>query len=332
MVGKIVATIATTAPVNVADSQIRFTTDALLGAADTIGCKASAPMGLEHDPYTVPVMKSGRAWVEFGDDFDSLAMEILESEQFQLVTQDTETEYVFLRFPTGSLPLSRCEHSDYLSVSADLANFDTADDLRHFEGTVSQDGTRIIHMGRYSVGPEPIIALSGTVVTGLILLLLLKPFYTGYSSAVSKLSEQLIINTVTFFAKKAMTALNEKTNSVLVDFLQHKSVDDRPILVERELTNPELNLKFLERTDEHGDLRDLELREILETLQCLGNIVSAADQIKLLRDDKGKWQLWYLHTKDGHVIATDEAMAYTSDVLARLKDEHVERQNPVDLK
>ena len=315
MATKIIATIATTAPVNVADSQIRFTTESLLGAAHSISSKASAPMALEHDPYTVPVMKSGHAWVEFGDEFDCLAMEILESEQVRFVTQDTETEYVFLRFPTGSLPFSRYEHCDYLSVSADLANFDTADDLRRFEETVSQDGTRIVRMGRYSVGPEPIIALSGTVVAGFILLLLLKPFYTGYSNAVSKLSEQLIINTVTFFAKKAITALNQKTNGVLEDFLRYKSVDDRPTLVERELTSPELNLKFLERTDEYGDLRDLELREILETLQGLGNIVSVADQIKLVRDDEGIWKLWYLHTKDGHVIATDEAIDYTTNVL-----------------
>ena len=40
----------------------------------------------------------------------------------------------------------------------------------------------------------------------------------------------------------------------------------------------------------------------------------------LIRDDDGKLNFWYLHTKDGHVIATEAALQYTNDAINRLAE------------
>ena len=318
---EILATIATTTPVNVSDSQIRFTPEALLSAAEAINYQASAPMRLEHDPYSVPLMKTGRAFVEHEGEFSELVIEFLDSQERRLVTHDTETEYAFLQFPAGSLPFTRPEHSDRLLVSVDLANFDAASDLDRFEDSISQDGTQTIHMGRYSVVPEPVIVLSGTAVAGFLLWLLLKPVYTGYSNAVSRMTDKLITKAMTQFANRVLSMLNRKTGSTLDAYRLHRSVDPRPVLVERVLTHETLDLVLLERVKESERAADLDLHTILELLAGLGNLVLEADQIKFVRDDQGNWQFWYLHTKDGHVIATDSAMEYTSDLMTRRREE-----------
>ena len=311
---EILATIATTAPVKVGDSEVRFTAEALLSAAQSLNAEASAPMRLEPDPYSVPVMKTGLARVEHGIEFDKLVIQVLESHEARLVTHDTETEYVFLQFPASSLPFTRPEHSDRLSVSVDLANFDTVSDLDKLKESISEDGTEVIDMGRYSIVPEPAIVLSGTAVAGFILWLLLKPLYTGYNNAVARVSEELLTKAMRYFANQALTILNRKTGRALDAFRSHRSPDVRPVFVERVLTHEAVDLVLLERVEEGDDATELDLQEILALLTELGKVILDADQIKIARNNEGEWQFWYLHTKDGHVIASDRAMKYTSDL------------------
>ena len=91
-------------------------------------------------------------------------------------------------------------------------------------------------------------------------------------------------------------------------------------MVERIFKGPELDIIVLERVNPDGELADVDFQDIVEELAEQGRIVLGAREITLIRDDDGKLNFWYLHTKDGHVIATEAALQYTNDAINRLAE------------
>ena len=318
MTDRIVARIATTQPIQVADVRVALTTEALAEAALSLNTQSAARWSLEHDPYTVSTMKTYAARVEHGDEFDSLVIDIVSGRELRIVTNDTETEYTFLRFPEDSMPFVRRKVVDRLSVAVDLANFDSLEDFENFKTVVSADGTPTNMLGRRSAIPDPIIAVSVPAIAGFILFLLLKPIYQGYSKAVSTLTERMILNTAEHFMRLWSDKMNSKMSEVLTKYKNDQSDDARPILIERTFTSNDLNIVLLERVDDNKGIEGVELHQILHVLRDAGQITFTASEITLVRDSAGNWQLWYLHTADGHVIATNCAMKYTADMMAHM--------------
>ena len=327
MVDRVVARVVTTEPVQVSDTRTVVTTDALIDAAESLNTRSATRVSLEHDPFAVSIMKSHAARVERGDKYDSLIIEMIYGQECGLTTGDTEEKYVLLRFPTETLPFTRQDDVDRLSVAVDLANFDKLEDLEHFENTVSSDGTLTKRLGRYSIIPDPMIAVSVPVIAGLIVLLLLKPIYQGYSNAVSKLTERVILKAAEHFASLAVDKMNGKVKGVLTAYRKNQSADGRPILVERVLTSRDVNIVLLERIDNDKEMEGVELHQIAEELTERSKIILSASEITLVRNAEGKWKFWYLHTADGHVIATDEAMSYTAAVLDRMTEEAIQKRS-----
>ena len=190
----IAARIASTRPVQASpDVWVAVTTEALLEAAKSVNTRSAPRWSLEHDPYTVSLMKPCAARVEYGDEFDSLVIEFAPGQELGIITHDTKMEHVFLRFPEDTLPFTTREDVERLSVAVDLANFDKLGDFENFKSIVALDGTPTNTLGRRSAIPDPIIAVSVPVIVGFIAFLLLKPIYHGYSNAVSKLTERIIL-------------------------------------------------------------------------------------------------------------------------------------------
>ena len=321
---KTVVRMATSRPVQVSDIWIAISPSALRDAAKSINDDAALRMSVEHDPYAVSVLKTGKAWTEPYEEFESLVVELLESRRSQIVTPDTEQVYVLMEFPPETLPFVCRPETDRLSVNVDLANFDSINDLERFQSVVSADGTRTKRHERRSLVPDPIITIALPGLGGLVALVVtyfvLKPIYTGYSNAVARLSEQFFINAAKSFGGIKIAGMNRKSQDVLTAYRDHQSPDGRPILVERIFKGPELDIIVLERVNPDGELADVDFQDIVEELAEQGRIVLGAREITLIRDDDGKLNFWYLHTKDGHVIATEAALQYTNDAINRLAE------------
>ena len=331
MLDRRVARIATTRPIQASsDVWVRVTTEALLEAAKSVNTRSVPRWSLEHDPYTVSLMKPCTARVEHGDEFDSLVIEFAPGQELGIITHDTEMEYVFLHFPEDTLPFTTREDVERLSVAVDLANFDKLGDFENFKSAVSLDGTPTKTLGRRSAIPDPIITVSVPVIVGFIAFLLLKPIYHGYSSAVSKLTERMILKTAEYFASLAMDKMNRKLKNVLTAYRNNQSVDERPILVERRFTSRDVNIVLLERIHNDTDIENVELQQLLDVLEETGKIICTASEITLTRNTDGKWQFWYLLTADGHVIATEEAMLYTNSVLSHMREGAVQKERVGD--
>ena len=327
---KTVVRMASTRPVKVSDIRIAINPTALNDAAEAMRSRGALRWSIEHDPYCVSLLKSGDAWTEPFDEFESLVVELWEGEPRRVVMKDTEEGYVLVEFPSETLPFSRRADADRLSVDVDLANFDSLQALERFKSAVSVGGTRAGQQGRYSVTPDPIITITIPGLVGLISLaviyLLGKPLYTGYSNALARLTERLVLKTVERFGAEKIDHINQKSHELHAAFKEHQSIDARPVLVERILKGPELDIILLERVPANESPSDVEWHEILNDLAERGLAILGAREITMVRDDDGKLRLWYLHTQDGDVISTNDAWTYTANRLRTLR----ESQNGAD--
>ena len=319
---KTVVRMASTRPVKVSDIRITVNPSALNDAAEAMRSRGALRWSIEHDPYCVSLKKSGGAWTEPLEEFESLVVELWDGEPRRVVMKDTEEGYVLMEFPSETLPFSRRAGSDRLSVDVDLANFDSMQALERFKSAVSADGTRAGQQGRYSVIPDPIITITipGLVeLIGLAVIYLLgKPLYTGYSNAVARLAERFVLKTVERFGSEKIDHINRKSHELYAAFKKHQSIDARPVLVERILSGQEFDIILLERVSANELPKPVEWNEILNELAERGRVILGAREITMVRDDDGKLRLWYLHTEDGDVISTDDAWIYTADKLGKL--------------
>ena len=318
----LVARMATTRPVEVSDILVQVSPEALKDAADSLNTRAAIRMSVEHDPYAVSVFKTGTAWIEPLDEYESLVVELLEAQTHGIVTSDTEREYVLLEFPSYTLPFARRPETDRFSVSVDLANFDSLRDLERFESAISGSGMQTQKQGRRSLTPEPVITIVIPGLAGLIGLTLgyylLKPFYEGYRNAVSKLTEQFIIDNAERFLGIKINSANRNSQSALTSYKDHQSSDERPVLVERILKGKDLDIVLLERVGAGEDLNGIQLDEIMNELADQGRVILDAREITLVRNPDGELRFWYLHTENGDVIATEDALDYTDCAFRRL--------------
>ena len=101
---KTVVRMASTRPVEVSDIRIAINPTALNEAAEAMRSQGALRWSIEHDPYCVSLMKSGYAWTEPFDDFESLVVELWDGEPHGVVTKDTEERYVLVEFPSDTLP------------------------------------------------------------------------------------------------------------------------------------------------------------------------------------------------------------------------------------
>ena len=328
MSGTTVVRMASTRPVNVSDIRIAINPTALNDAAEALRSRGALRWSIEHDPYCVSLFKSGDAWTEPFDEFESLVVEMLEGEPRRVVMKDTEEGYVLVEFPSEALPFSRRADADCLSVDVDLANFDSLQTLERFKSAVFVGGTRAGQQGRHSVTPDPIITITIPGLVGLIgvavIYLLGKPLYTGYSNAVARLAERFVLKTIERFGSEKIDQVNQKSHELYAAFKEHQSTDTRPVLVERILKGPEFDIILLERVPADEAPSDVEWHEILNELAERGVVILGAREITMVRDDDGKLRLWYLHTQDGDVISTDDAWNYTANKLSQLRESRAE--------
>ena len=324
---KTVIRMASTRPVKVSDIRISINPSALNDAVEAMRSRGALRWSIEHDPYCVSLKKSGDAWTEPLEEFESLVVELWDGEPRRVVMKDTEEGYVLMEFPSETLPFSRRTGSDRLSadrlsVDVDLANFDSMQALERFKSAVSADGTRAGQQGRYSVIPDPIITITIPGLVGLIglaaIYLLGKPLYTGYSNAVARLAERFVLKTVERFGSEKIDHINRKSHELYAAFKEHQSIDARPVLVERILSGQEFDIILLERVSANELPKPVEWNEILNELVERGLVILGAREITMVRDDDGKLRLWYLHTEEGDVISTDDALIYTADKLSQL--------------
>jgi len=107
MTGNLMVRMATTKPVRVSDINVAVSPSALKSAADSLNTNAAIRCSVEHDPYSVSIFKSGKAWTEPLDEYECLVVELLEARRHRIVTSDTERDYLLLAFPSDTLPFVR---------------------------------------------------------------------------------------------------------------------------------------------------------------------------------------------------------------------------------
>ena len=172
---EIIATVATTHPIEQAGVRVSLPRESLESAAEQANGEREIPLTVEHDPLCMPFGKTVYAWVEpYEEEFALMSRIYIEDNPQEVVHEGSHTEWICLNFKDAPKPFIRrtvdVDDSEAKMI-VDLTSFDSAEhsgellrDLKIIDSNVS-----LRHGGRFSLGLEPLVqfVLSDPVVYGI---------------------------------------------------------------------------------------------------------------------------------------------------------------------
>ena len=268
-------------------------------------------MGLEHDPHYLPLGKIARTTVE--DKGDHILVTSIADDTHSLRRfhhQQTGLEMVEMNFVNDSRPFVRHsanERPSTIIAKADVSNFDS---MREFEQFVAQAKNQSSHADsaglliRQSLTPEPLIQ-----------------FFINYPELAAVLTwvalrgEKFLRYTVDETLRKVGSDIADEVSRrlrrVIRSFENERAVDDRPPTLHLVIdAKPEINL--LTKNIQLEDNTDISLRSLCEQMEKYKDLLVTGDSVTFSRSAKNEdWQILYLETSSGNVMASAECYAGT---------------------
>ena len=237
----------------------------------------------------------------------------------------TDTTILEITFPNDKRPFvqhGKATFASRFTVAIDDANFDSTEAITTFLNSVEEqeDGTEATALiGRRSLTPEPLIqfALSNPELSAVLTWLLLR-------------GEKFLRYTIDATSRKTGEALAEylarRIRRWLGIYNRVRSLDERPVTVHLILdTEPQIHL--LARVHEADEITDLEIGALCQQMELYKDLFEVASSVTLGRTTTaGKWELLYITTNSGSVIAPESGYRAT---IARL--EEISRTFPICL-
>lgn len=274
---------------------------------------------LEHDAHYLPIGKIAEASVQ------DLGKEIL----LTTVIDETHSLHHFKHSATGE-PMTEMtftndtrpfvlhsfgNETSSLQASVDRVNFEDWDKYEQFTAEAKDPALHadsISLMNRRSLTPEPVIQF-----------LIENPALALLFGWVLKRGEKFLRYTIDETLRKTgddiSDVLSKRIRRVIKKFDNLRAPDDRcstSHIVIR--ADPEINL--LTRSNDTEDNTDIDLSSLCQRLETYKDVLETADSITFARSSKDdEWQLLYIETKSGHVIATTDCYEKTSKDLNILR-------------
>ena len=274
---------------------------------------------LEHDAHYLPIGKVVDAAVQ------DLGKEIL----LTTVIDETHSLHHFKHSATGEAMIEMTFTNDTrpfvlhpfsdetpgLQASVDRVNFENWDECAQFMTEAKDPALHAdsIRLGvRRSLTPEPVIQF-----------LLDYPELALLFGWVLKRGEKFLRYTIDKTLRKTgddiSDALSKRIRRVIKKYDNLRAPDDRcstSHIVIR--ADPEINL--LTKSENTKDNTDIGLSSLCQQLETYKDVLGTADSITFARSNKDdEWQLLYIETKSGHVIATTDCYEKTSKDLNILR-------------
>ena len=273
---------------------IRFSQEALEDQRKQINEVAHIPFGFDHNPTLMPIGRTDGAWLERTDDRVSLMVNFLV--HLDVDTQPhpkSETNIASLQFgksDRGFVSNKQTEADGDVVISVDPSDFENSESWDAFVRKMT-DKNRTIQVKEYArnaVDPDGLILIT----LGAWAFFRLEKFarhvidetLRKVGDRVSDKLSNVILDTISVFEQTTSKKI-EKYHVVIV-FPGHPEL----VLVSERLVN-ELDKPLTIDSAEMGDL-----------LARYGDLFSEAQEITLIREQRGGWKFQHIKTVDGNIV------------------------------
>ena len=315
--GKKIARVMTTCPIEMPGGTLRFTEESFQGALDGINGGRAARQGVNHDPTYPPLGKNTAAWTVAEEGFTSLYVEvddtrIVKRTKFQGYRQN----FLTITFPNDDRPfvLEDLPGDARLSVATDPRNFDSFKQQTEFQQWIAEydDTIETRVNGRFSEFPEALIHF---IVDHREALSLIGLWTVGKAW---KFVDQTIDATIKNLADQAGSTLSQQIAVITKRFCGYQSSSEPTVTQHITLkTDPVIDL--ITRSNDLTQSLELDPAQIQHALEKCKEILKVADSITLYRENqKQEWKFRYATTRDGKVITTKAVYRETVRELERI--------------
>ena len=301
--GKKIARLITTHPIEMPGGTIRFTEESFQGVLDTINGSRAVRQGVNHDPTYPPSGKNTSAWTIAEDGFTSLYVEVDDTHVVKRTKfQGHRQNFLTITFPNDDRPfvLEGSPDDARLSVATDPANFDSFKQQEEFRQWIAEyDDTIDTRIGgRFSEIPEALIH-----------------FFVEHREALSliglwaagkawKFVDHTIDATIKDLADRTGSTLSQQIAVITKRFCGYQPSTEGKVTQHITLkTDPEINL--ITRSNYLTQNLELDPAQIQYALEKCKEILKVADSLTLYRENqKQDWKFRYATTRDGKAITT----------------------------
>ena len=272
---EIIERVATTHPIKQGNRIVRMTKESLDSATEQVNGDRAMPFTVQHDPFCLPIGKTTEAWVEPYENEHALMARTYFEDAFQNMTHKiSEAQLVCLDFKDAPKPFIRRYENigkNQFIVCVDWANFDSRQEVTEFTDDVGKIDDEIIcgNLGRYSLGPEPIIefvlsnpGISAALAVGIWTL-----------ARVERFVRYTVDETLRKVADELANSLSGKLRDILTAYRNRQSEDDRPILTKIVIPG-DMDLILLERIPRGEEFERLDLTKLTAGMEKHGRPVA----------------------------------------------------------
>ena len=315
--GKKIARLITTRPIEMPGGTIRFTEESFQGVLDTINGSRAVRQGVNHDPTYPPSGKNTSAWTIAEDGFTSLYVEVDDTHVVKRTKfQGHRQNFLTITFPNDHRPfvLEGSPDDARLSVATDPANFDSFKQQEEFRQWIAEyDDTIDTRIdGRFSEIPEALIH-----------------FFVEHREALSliglwaagkawKFVDHTIDATIKDLANRTGSTLSQQIAVITKRFCGYQPSTEGKVTQHITLkTDPEINL--ITRSNYLTQNLELDPAQIQYALEKCKEILKVADSLTLYRENqKQNWKFRYATTRDGKAITTKAVYCESVRELERI--------------
>ena len=304
--------IATTQEIQRGGQKTAFAKEELEAAAEKANGERAIPFTVQHDPFCLPRGKTIRAWVEsHGSEYALMAVTHVEDSPTYMTHPKTGTQLVHLSFRDAPKPFLRKFEGfqdNQVSISIDLSNFDTSRDFSKFEDDVENidENFSCRIEERHELIPELIIqfviSCPELIIAG------------GFGTWVLARAKKFIRNTVDETLKKFSIDLAEilyvKLRKVFTAYKNHRSADDRPVLVQI-VMKTDIDLVLLARVEDDEDIPVINSDKLAAEMGNYKDLLQDAEEATFALTGTDNWEFQYLKTRAGEVIGTTKCYERT---------------------
>lgn len=299
--------------------QVRLTTDAIADLVDQANGDRAIRSVLEHDPHFVPLGKIAEASVEENDDHFVVRTVVDDTHQVRQFThQGTNAAMVEVTFTHDPRPFVQKEisaPSGAIHVGADLANFQDPQSFNEFvaEAVGSPDSAdRAGLMVRRSLIPEPLIQFMINYPE--LAAVLTWTFWRG-----EKFLRYTIDETLRKVGDDISDVASRRIRNVVNRFEERRADDERAATTHI-VVNGDLTIHLLTKATDIEEQTDVGLASLCSQLEKYKDLLDSAESLTLSRSNKHEeWQVIYIETESGTVLAVAECYEETVEAYEKLK-------------
>ena len=244
---KIRACLATSGVVEQGGSKVRITREAIESLPEQITRGQAIPVGIDHDPFCLPIGKIEEVWVEpLGEELAVMARIHLEDAPSVATHRRSGVEFVHLDFEDSPEPFRARRYGNAgqrgNTLTVDMANFANPQDYTAFANDVSAIDDTITcddAIQRHSFGPEPFLQfvisnpeISAAMAVGVWVI-----------GRIEKFVRYTVDETLSKVADDIADTLSAKIKRILRAYDSRRSEDDRASVTQIAISSdPELIL------------------------------------------------------------------------------------------